>query len=111
MRVLFVCSRNRFRSPTAERLFDGVNGHETGSAGVRPDSEEPISADWIDWADIIVAMEASHRKKLNRDFGELLKGKRIAVLNIPDDFQYMDPELIRLLGERVSLVVPELAAG
>ena len=111
MRVLFICARNRLRSPTAERIFDGVNGLETASAGVSPDAEEPISAELIEWAEIIVAMEASHRAKLNRDFGKQLKGKRIACLNIPDDFEFMDPELVRLLWDRVPLVVPGLTAG
>ncbi len=111
MRVLFVCARNRLRSPTAERVFAGVNGVETCSAGVSPDADQPVSADLIEWADVVLVMEPKHRTKLNKQFGRLLRGKRIGVLNVPDDFEFMAPELVELLLERVPQFVPPLASA
>lgn len=42
-RVLFICSRNRLRSPSAERLFADWPGVETDSAGLAADAETPWS--------------------------------------------------------------------
>jgi predicted protein tyrosine phosphatase len=111
MRLLFICARNRLRSPTAERVFAGVCGVETCSAGVSPDAEQPVTAELVEWADVILVMEPRHRAKLSRAFGRLLKGKRMACLGIPDDFSYMNPALIRLLWERVPRSVPMLVAA
>ena len=111
MRVLFICARNRLRSPTAERVFAGVCGVETWSAGVSPDAEQPLTADLIEWADVILVMEPRHRAKMARTFGRLLRGKRVACLGIPDDYGYMDAELVRLLWDRVPRSVPVLSAG
>jgi predicted protein tyrosine phosphatase len=109
MRLLFVCGRNRLRSPTAEQLFSGVAGVEALSAGVSPDAEQPVTADLVEWADLIFVMEPAHRAKLSRKFGRALRGKRVVVLGIPDDFGYMDPELVRLLWDRVPRSVPALS--
>jgi predicted protein tyrosine phosphatase len=57
MNLLFVCSRNRRRSPTAEAIFSGMEGYEVLSAGTSPDSETIISADLVEWADLIFAMD------------------------------------------------------
>lgn len=111
MRILFVCARNRLRSPTAERVFAGVCGVETCSAGVSPDAEQPVTAELLDWADIVLVMEPAHRAKMARAFGARLRGKRVACLGIRDDFAYMDAELVRLLWQRVPRLAPVLAAG
>jgi predicted protein tyrosine phosphatase len=102
-RWLFVCSQNRLRSPTAERIFSSIPGLEVASAGTAPDADEPVSPEWLDWADRIFAMEERHRKALSRRFQSHLKNKRIAVLEIPDEFEYMDPELIELLDNKMRL--------
>lgn len=101
-RVLFVCSRNRLRSPTAERVFAAYPGVETASAGLAPDADEPLSADHIEDADLIFVMEKVHRAKLTRRFGPRLKGKKLICLDIPDSYQYMQPELVVLLKARVG---------
>lgn len=111
MHLLFVCGRNQSRSPTAERLFDGVCGVEARSAGVSPDADEPLTADLIEWAELIFVMEPTHRTKLNRAFGTALRGKRIVNLGVPDQFDFMDDELIRILWERVPRSVPALATA
>lgn len=101
MNVLFVCSRNRLRSPTAEAVFADVDGIEVASAGTSADAEEVVTAELLHWADLIVAMEGRHKRALTRDHGRWLRGKRLVVLNIPDQYDYMDPELVALLEERV----------
>ncbi|MGH6882091.1 low molecular weight protein tyrosine phosphatase family protein [Hypericibacter sp.] len=101
-RLLFVCGRNRWRSPTAEAVFARYDGIETQSAGIRKDADTPISAEAIEWADLILVMEPVHKEKLGKAFGPLLRSKRIVVLGIPDEYRLMQPELIALLEERVG---------
>jgi predicted protein tyrosine phosphatase len=101
MKVLFVCSRNRRRSPTAEAVFGRYLSVEALSAGTSPDAETPVSADLIEWADLVIAMESVHRRRLRDRFGPLLKTKKIVVLGIPDNYEYMDPELMRILEDKV----------
>ena len=102
IKALFICSRNKLRSPTAEAIFSARNDIETASAGTTPDAENPISADLIEWADIIFAMESVHRKRITERFGPLLRDKRIIVLGIPDKYDYMDSKLIPILDKKVS---------
>lgn len=102
MNLLFVCSRNRLRSPTAEVVFGSRSGVQTMSAGTAPDADVAVSADLIEWADLIFVMEPVHRKRLNRDFADSLRNKRMVVLGIPDRYGYMDPALIQVLESRVS---------
>ena len=105
-RILFVCSRNRLRSPTAEAIFAHSEGVEVLSAGTASDAEERISLELVEWADLIVAMEARHRLQLVTLFGSELRATRIAVLGIPDDYAFMDPTLVDLLRQRVTPLLP-----
>lgn len=105
-RLLFLCSRNRLRSPTAEAIFSDHPGVEVDSAGLNPDADVLLSEEQIEWADLILVMEPVHRDRLNRNFGRALAGKRIVVLNIRDDYDYMDPALISLLESRCSQYLP-----
>ena len=107
VRLLFVCGRNRWRSPTAEAIFAG-EGVETQSAGVSPDAETPLDAEAIAWADVIFFMQAEHRTKATRQFGIALRGKQSVCLAIPDRYGYMDAKLISLLRAKVSRSVPQL---
>ena len=104
--LLFLCSQNRLRSPTAETIFADHPGIDVDSAGLNNDAVVPVSAEQIEWADVIIVMEAVHRSRLNRKFRKSLAGKRIAVLNIPDNYDYMDPELVRLLKVRCAPYLP-----
>jgi predicted protein tyrosine phosphatase len=101
-RVLFICSQNRLRSPTAERVFSNREGFEVASAGLSPEAETPVCSELIEWADIIFVMERAHRNKLMRKFREHVKDKRLICLDIPDEFEFMDPGLIRLLEAKVG---------
>lgn len=101
-KALFVCSRARLRSPTAEAVFARWPDVETDSGGLAPDADIPLSPEQIAWADIVFLMEKAHRVRLTKRFGRHLKGKRIVCLAIPDDYAFMDPELIRILEARAG---------
>ncbi len=100
-KVLFVCSQNRLRSPTAEQVFSTRTNIEVASAGTNNDAETPLTAELVAWADIIFVMEKEHRNKLQRRFRKHLKA-RLVCLDIPDDYEFMDPVLVRLLEHKVG---------
>ena len=105
-RILFLCSQNKLRSPTAADLFADTEGVETDSAGLNNDALVPLCAEQIAWADLILVMETAHKTRLNRKFKRELAGKRVAVLDIPDDYGYMDEELVELLKARCAIYLP-----
>jgi predicted protein tyrosine phosphatase len=107
--VLFVCSANRLRSPTAEQVFSTWPGVETDSAGISAGATVLLSSEQVDWADIIFVMERSHRNKLARKFRARLNGKRVVCLDIPDDYEFMDPALVVMLEKRVGRFLPQAA--
>jgi predicted protein tyrosine phosphatase len=100
-RVLFICSQNRLRSPTAEHVFAQYPGVETASGGLNNDAEVPVTSELVEWADLIFVMEKTHRSKLQKKFKKHLKMARIVCLDIPDDYDFMDLELVRILKARV----------
>jgi predicted protein tyrosine phosphatase len=102
VRVLFLCSRNRLRSPTAERVFASWPGLDVESAGLSPDAESPLTAELVDWAELIFVMEAAHRAKLARAFRRQLRGQRVICLDILDRYELMQPELVELLVARAG---------
>ena len=75
--VLFVCSRNRLRGPTAEHVFADMDGLQTASAGLDHDADTPVSPELLRWADVIFVMERKHRAKLSTRFRAHIGGKRI----------------------------------
>ena len=104
--VLFLCSQNRLRSPTAEQVFADWPGVETASAGLNHDAENPLTPELLQWADLVFVMERMHREKLSSRFRTHAGGKRIVCLDIPDDYDYMDAELIRVLQRKVPPHLP-----
>jgi len=101
-RLLFVCSQNRLRSPTAEHVFATHPGVETLSAGLNVGADVTLSEELLRWADVVFVMEKRHREKLSREFRQALGGTRVICLDIPDIYEYMDPELVALLEKRVK---------
>ena len=83
-------------------MFSGTEGCQVSSAGTDDDAECPVSADLIEWADEIYVMEQHHKASLASRFGRALSDKRLVVLGIPDRFEYMDPELVRLLKKKMG---------
>lgn len=102
IRALFICTQNRLRSPTAEHVFATWPDVETDSAGLGNDAEVHLSVEQIEWATLIFVMEKTHRNKLAKKFKAHLKDKRIICLDIPDDYDYMQPELVKLLESKVG---------
>ncbi|ATY31398.1 low molecular weight protein tyrosine phosphatase family protein [Sphingomonas psychrotolerans] len=109
--ILFVCSQNRLRSPTAEQIFADHPAIEVSSAGTNHDAENPLTGELVAWADLIFVMERAHRNKLQRHFRSALNGKRVVVLDIPDDYAFMDPQLIALLRARMARHLPPATAA
>lgn len=100
--ILFLCSQNKLRSPTAEAIFANHPRVDVDSAGLNNDAITPLSPEQLAWADLIIVMEKAHHNRLARKFSKHLRGKRLVVLNIPDDYDYMEPALIQLLKTRCA---------
>ena len=100
--LLFVCSRNQWRSPTAAKLFDRSNLYVARSAGTSDSARIKITAGLINWADRIFVMEKRHLAIIKHKYPEAIDAKPIIVLQIDDDYQYLDPELIELLESRLA---------
>src|SRR5689334_23282863 len=96
-KLLFVCSQNRWRSLTAEKMYDGFPGYAVKSAGTEPSARTKINQGHIGWADLIFVMEKKHAEILREKFEAELAGKRIICLRIPDVYRLMDPELVEEL--------------
>lgn len=106
--LLFICSRNQWRSPTAEAIWRRRPGFNARSAGTSPNARKTVGTADIRWADVIFVMERKHQQRLRAEFARLLEHKPIHVLDIPDEFQYMDPELVEMLEQAV---MPYLETG
>jgi predicted protein tyrosine phosphatase len=88
-KVLFICSRNRWRSLTAEKIFDRVNGIQARSAGTEPGARIKVTAGHLAWADLIFVMEKKHLRRLQDKFPEDIAGKKVVCLQIADDSEFM----------------------
>ena len=106
--VLFICSQNRLRSPTAEQVFADWPGIETASAGLNQGAANPVTPELLEWADVIFVMERAHRAKLSAKFKPHLGNKRVICLDIPDEYEFMEPGLVRLLKAKVPGHLPSL---
>jgi predicted protein tyrosine phosphatase len=96
-KLLFLCSRNQWRSPTAEALFKNHPRYEARSAGTASGARIKVTACHLGWADVIFCMERKHAEHLRERFAAEIEGKPLITLRIPDDYPFMDPELIELL--------------
>jgi predicted protein tyrosine phosphatase len=100
--ILFVCGRNQWRSPTAERIYRNDPRIEVRSAGVGKNSRHVISAGDLSWADLVMVMEHEHKSRIVESFRDHPRLPRFVCLNIPDDYGLMDEELIRMLRDGVE---------
>ena len=110
-RVLFLCRQNRRRSPTAERLFRKRIDLEVRSAGTESDALVRVTAPMLDWADVIFIMDDQQRRSLRRRFAGHPALDRLICLEIPDEYTFLQPELVALLEDRTSLHLPEPQPG
>jgi predicted protein tyrosine phosphatase len=101
-KILFVCSRNRWRSLTAEKVFDGINGIQARSAGTEPNARIKVRAGHLSWADLIVVMEKKHLRRLQDRFPDEMANKEVICLHIADDYEFMQPELVDILKVSVE---------
>ena len=101
--VLFICSQNKLRSPTAEHVFAKWPNVETDSAGLNAGADVELSPEQIAWVKkIIFVMEKKQWTKLSSRFRKHLNGKKIICLDIPDDYDYMQAELVTLLEAKAG---------
>ena len=102
MRVLFICHYNRKRSATAERVFGKDPSLDVRSAGTSDDALVRINRRMLDWADIVFTMDDEQRRDLERLFPGHGALNRLICLDIPDRYNFLDPELVTLLRERTA---------
>ena len=93
-KLLFVCSRNKIRSLTAEKMFEDSPLYQARSVGTQPGARIVVTTGHLGWADTIFCMEKSHLSQLRRRFPDAMQGKTAACLHIPDDYEFMQPELV-----------------
>ena len=105
-RVLFLCKYNRSRSATAERLFCKRPDLEVRSAGTNEEALVRVNQRMLDWADVVFTMDSTQQRALQHMFPSHPGLKKLVCLEIPDDFAFLHPELVKLLNERVT---PHLA--
>ena len=100
LKLLFVCSKNKWRSKTAETIFKDNPKLLVKSAGTSSKAQKRITRDLIEWADEIYVMERKHKEIIEMKFGRMKT--KIHILNIPDVYQYMDEDLIEELKNIVN---------
>jgi len=102
VKLLFVCSRNQWRSPTAEEIYKNRQDIAVRSAGTEPSARIKLNSKTISWADIIFVMEKKHKERIIQNFGHEIEDRPIIILDIPDEYEFMDPELIEDIRTKVD---------
>ena len=105
--VLFVCSMNQWRSPTAEKIYADSPLVSARSAGTNKGARRSVGAADLAWADLVLVMEQKHKQRVMAAFPGEMKFKKLQVLDIPDNYQYMDPELIEEIRSAVDPLLEE----
>jgi len=100
-RVLFVCRENRVRSRTAEQVYRGRPDLEVRSAGIAEYAATPLTAELVDWADLVFVFSKYHQRIVQARFGNQADGKPLVCLRVPDRFDYKCPKLVARLVEGV----------
>ena len=111
IRVLFVCHYNRKRSATAERVFGKDPSLDVRSAGTSAEAMVQVNERMLDWADIVFVMDDEQHASLTRTFPQHPAVARMVTLDIKDEYHFLDPELVRLLRERVTPHLDRLRAN
>jgi predicted protein tyrosine phosphatase len=100
-KILFVCSRNRRRSLTAETIFKSEPAWNVRSAGTEESARIKVTAGQLGWADVIVVMEKRHKERLRQKYPEAFAAKPCVCLFIADDYGFMEAGLIERLREKM----------
>lgn len=106
--ALFVCSRNRWRSPTAEHVWRDSDRINVRARGLSPKAARVITHADVSWADVIFVMERRHRGMLLSRFNDIVDRDHLHVLEIPDEYQLLDPELVELLEARAGWILERM---
>ena len=104
-RVLFVCSKNQWRSPTAEQIWRKHPQLSVRSGGTSQSARHTVNIEDIEWADVLIVMEDTHKTRLQASFGDALKHTRLYVLDIPDEYSYMNEALVAELSSSVAEIL------
>src|SRR5690606_21161591 len=99
--ILVVCGRNKKRSRTAEHIFKNDNRFNIRSAGLSPKSDRKISENDLNWADLVFVMETGQRSKI-WELYNYIDLPTIEVLHIPDDYEFMNEELVEMLTDYIN---------
>jgi predicted protein tyrosine phosphatase len=99
---------NKWRSPTAEKIYFNHPKIKVRSAGTSPKARRTVSSNDIIWSNKIIVMESKHKQRLKSNYQSELNDKDIFVLDIPDDYQFMDPDLIEILKDAIGPIIEEL---
>ena len=105
IKLLFVCSRNQWRSPTAEQVWRKHPRVQARSAGTSANARHVMSVDDVAWADVIFAMEEKHKSRLMAEYRRLIGSKPVHVLDVPDEYRYMDPALVQQVEASVAAIL------
>jgi predicted protein tyrosine phosphatase len=106
--ILFVCSKNQWRSPTAEAIYRADDRVSVRSRGISRSAVQTIRASDIVWADAILVMEVKHRQRILTDFPGESNFRPMHVLDIPDDYRFMDSELVELIRSAAESIIAAL---
>ena len=90
------------RSATAHKVYEADERFEVKSAGTDKVAATVLTDDILNWADSIVVMESHHRNYIRKNFPDIYNTKKIVCLYIPDEYEYMQPELIEILKDKVE---------
>ena len=100
--ILFVCSQNKLRNPSAETIFPEKEGFDVLSAGLNNGAEIPLTAELVEWAETIFVIEKAQRNKLRKKYRKSINKQNVICLEIPNDHEYMGPKLIAILEQKLG---------
>jgi predicted protein tyrosine phosphatase len=60
-----------------------------------------VTEELLAWADVVFVMERRLIRLLKRAFGLAISEKEVVCLAVPDNYQFMQPELQAILIERL----------
>jgi len=70
--------------------------------GDKSECKKRVTTDLLLWSDIICVMEQQHKNRLITEYRQAIASKPLPVLDIPDDYRFMDPELIAMITDIVT---------
>ena len=100
---------NQWRSPTAEKIYSEKPLLHTRSIGTRKNAKKPANSGDLKWADIVIVMEQKHKQRLMAEIPGEMRYKEVHVIDIPDEYKFMDPKLIAEIRASVDPILVKSA--